>query len=113
MNCAAGLVVPLIGSLAPFYCGALWIALFWDTVLLTAIWFRHDWARFVLAGFLICFDVGLLLFISEASGRCPSLRGEGVNVLVLLSLTNALAAGFILGSIDIISISRPMSPKDD
>ena len=113
MNCSASLVTPFLGTTTPLYRGALFIALFWDTLLLCAIWARHDWARFALAIFLFSFDAALLVLTPELVVRHPALGGEGVQVLSLLGATNALAAIFILSSVDIRWISRPMDAGDD
>jgi len=107
MNGAASLIAPFFGSYAPLCRGALFIAFFWDTLLVCAIWMRHSWARFTLAIFLFSFDAALLVFIPELLVRHPALKGEGLQVIGLLAATNVLAATFLLSSIDIRWISRP------
>jgi len=107
MNYAAGLIAPLFGAVASLYCGTLLIASFWNAVLLLAIGFQHNWARFALAAFLLGFDAVTLLLIPEIMIRHRLLKDEGIQVITLLCSTNALAAAFLLYSIDIRWIARP------
>lgn len=113
MNGAASSVAPFFGSAAPLYKGALFIAIFWDALLLYAIWMRHIWARFALAAFLFGFDAALIILLPEQLTRHPALRGEGLQVLSLLAATNALAAAFLIYSIDIRWVTRPTDAGDD
>ena len=113
MNLAASLAASFFGSYAPLYRGALFIAIFWEGVLLCAIWLRHSWARFALVVVLFGFDAAGLIFIPEILVRHPALKGEGIQVLSLLAATNALAATFIISSIDIRWIARPKDAGDD
>ena len=106
MNGAASLIAPFFGSLAPLYRGALFIAVFWESLLTCALWMRHAWARFALATFLFGFDAALLVSMPEALTRHPVLQGEGLAVIGLLTATNALAAIFLLSSIDIHWVTR-------
>ena len=107
MNGAASLISAFFGSYAPLCRGALFIAFFWDSLLLCAIWMRHSWARFALAIFLFSFDAALLVYIPELLVRHPSLKGEGLQVIGLLAASNGLVAAFLLSSIDIRWICRP------
>jgi len=113
LNYAASLVSPFIGSYGPGYCGALFVATFWNGVLLSAIWCRHGWARFALAAFLLAFVAGQLLFFPDVLVRYPVMKEDGIRVVVLLSAAYILAAAFILSSIDIRWITRPADPGDN
>jgi hypothetical protein len=112
MNCAASLIAPFFGSGAPIFRAMLFIAIFWDSLLLCAIWSKHNWARFALAIFLFGFDALLMVYVPEQIARHPALKGEGVQVLFLLAATNALSAAFILSAIDIRWIARPGNAGD-
>ena len=107
MNYAASFIVPYIGNCAPYYQGALFIATIWNAVLLAAIWNRQGWARFVLAFFLLGFVAGQLVFFPDILLHYPNLSGEGLHIVLLLSLTNILAAIFLILSLDIRWLSRP------
>ena len=113
MNGATCLIAPFFGSHAPLCRGALFIAFFWDAVLICSIWMRHNWARFALAIFLFGFDAALLVYVPELLVRHPSLEGPGITVIGLLAVTNGLIAGFILSSIDIRWIARPADAGND
>ena len=113
MNGAASLVAPFFGSYAPFCRGALFIAFFWDSLLLYAIWMRHSWARFALVIFLFGFDAALLVCVPELVLRHPALKGEGMQVIGLLATINGLVATFLLSSIDIRWLSRPADAGND
>ncbi|MEI8235415.1 MAG: hypothetical protein WCH57_12135 [Verrucomicrobiota bacterium] len=107
MNYAASYIVPYIGKFAPFYQGALFIATIWNGVLLAAIWNQQGWARFVLAFFLLGFVAAQLVFFPDILLHYPNLSGEGLRIILLLSLTNILAAIFLIFSLDIRWLSRP------
>ncbi|MDD5350946.1 MAG: hypothetical protein PHQ12_12110 [Chthoniobacteraceae bacterium] len=107
MNYAGTFVLPYIGQFAPYYQGALFIATIWNSVLLAAIWNKQGWARFFLAAFLLSFVAGQLICFPDILLHYPSLRGEGLNIVILLSCTNILAAVFLVLSLDIQWLSRP------
>ena len=113
MDYAGSLVAPLLGSFASIYCGALFIATFWNCILLSAIWCRHGWARFALAGFLLFFVAAQLLLTPEAIVRYPFLTGAGLRVIILLSTADVLAAAFLMSATDIRCLSRPTRPRED
>ncbi|MEI6560565.1 MAG: hypothetical protein WCO68_00595 [Verrucomicrobiota bacterium] len=113
MNGAASLIAPFFGSRAPLCRAALFIAFFWDAMLLCSIWMRHIWARFALAIFLFGFDAVLLVFVPELLVRHPALEGAGLAVIGLLAVTNGLIAVFLLTSIDIRWLSRPTDAGND
>jgi len=113
MNGAASLISSFFGSHAPLCRGVLFIAFFWDTMLICSIWMRHSWARFALAIFLFGFDAALLVFVPELLVRHPALKGEGLAVIGLLAATNGLVAAFLLSSIDIRWICRPTDAGND
>lgn len=107
MNYAATFVLPYMGRFAPYYQGALFIATIWDGVLLAAIWHKQGWARFFLAGFLLSFVAAQIACFPDIFLRYPTLKTEGLNIILLLSLTDILAAIFLLLSLDIRWLSRP------
>ena len=107
MNFAATFVLPYIGKFAPYYQGALFISTIWNTVLLAAIWNQQGWARFVLAGFLMSFVAVQSVFVPDILLHYPYLKGEGLNLIMLLSATDILAAIFLVLSLDIQWLSRP------
>jgi len=55
----------------------------------------------------MCFVLGLLIFIPDAVIHHPNLRGEGLAIILLLSLSNIAAATYLLISRDIQWLSRP------
>lgn len=113
LNYAASLVAPFLGSFSGIYGGALFISTFWTGVLLTAIWFRHGWARFALAVFLFSFVSGQLLFFPDAMVRYPAIQEDGIRVIVVLSAAYLFAAVFLLSSIDIRWLTRTTDPGDE
>jgi len=106
MNYAATYTVPYIGVFAPFYQCALFIATIWNAVLLTAIWNKQGWARFFLAAFLLSFVAAQLVFVPDILLHYPSLKGEGLRIILLLSATNILVSIFLILSLDIQWLSR-------
>ena len=107
MNYVASFNIPLIGAYGPIYLGALLSATVWDGVLLCAIFFRQGWARFILAGFLLCFVTGHVVFVPEVVVQYPFFGEAGVDIVLLISLSNIFVAGFLMASTDIRGLCRP------
>jgi len=107
INFACSLITPFIGSYGPMYQGALFIATFWEGLLLAAVWHRQTWARFVLAAFLFGFVLGHFIVVPDALLRYPLLEGQGIKLVVLLFVANIFAAVFLLTSVDIRWLARP------
>lgn len=107
MNFAGMFVLPYIGRFAPMYQGALFIATVWTAILIAAIWNRQGWARVVLAVFLLIFVAGQLVFVPDMIVHYPNMREDALRIILLLSVSDTLAAIFLIASLDIRWLSRP------
>jgi len=107
MNYAASLTSPFIGSFGPLYAASLWIATFWIATLVCALWFRQGWARFTLVGFLFLCVFAQLVFTPTTLVLHPSLKDDGLGVIILLCISYVFVAIFLLKSTDIRWLANP------
>ena len=108
MHFAASFIIPLIGAWGGLYRSALIIGIIWNAVLITAIFRKQNWARFILAGFLMTFAFVQCAYVPDALIYYPDLRGMGIQVVLALCLTDIFIAVFLIVSPDIRSLSRPL-----
>lgn len=106
-NYAATFVLPYIGKYAKPYQAVLFVAAIWSTVLIGAIWKKQGWARVALALFLFCMVALQLVYVPDVMVRYPNFRDNGLEIILLHSVTNVLAALFLILSLDIRWISHP------
>ena len=107
MNYLCTFVLPYIGMYAKPYQGALFVETIWSTVLLAAIWKKQGWARIALAIFLFCFVAAQLVCVPDVIVRYPNFRENGLQIVLIHSAANILAALFLIVSLDIRWISHP------
>ena len=106
MNYGASSVVFFLGTFDWLYDASLIISTSWVVILLAAVWVGHNWARFVLALFLVCFLTAEAVLIQRATDYYIDLNEEGVRVIALLCVTYALAAIYLVLSSDIRLLCR-------
>lgn len=106
INIANSTIVPMLGTLAPIFEGALIVSTIWIGVLLATIGCGHAWARFVLVGFLFAFVIGQALFIIHIIVEHPSLKDEPLRLIAIVGASYIFAAIYLLVSADIRQIGH-------